>query len=175
MGYYTRVFCSSTQKPKINQILDYLNTKGHNISINLNELPDNWNEFELFYDSERLPLIVELNEKESDHLAEQEIEEFCKAIGKPSFFELNKKKVFSHLNKTEYIICIQLPTSDILDKGYDVNGDFMNYLETNFYGMIQCDNEGFYLKTKPLCTESAEVGFYEGLKVPLFLSFENEI
>lgn len=151
MGYYTRVFCSSKIKPKVHLLIEYLTENGHTVWTNPKELEDDWTDFELMYDSERLPLLIELNEKgNSDGLAEQELTEFFEFIGKGNIFELNKKKVITHLNRTEYIVCIQLPTSDIIDEGYDVNGNLMSYIETNFSGMTQADGEGFYLNNKLL-------------------------
>ena len=149
MGYYTRVFCSNQNKPKIGKILENLNSNGFavyaNIEIeNLND--SDWTNFELRYRSERLPLLIELNEVgKFDELAEEEISEFIEFIGKPKFLELAKKKIINHLKKSRYIVCIQLPTSDITELGYDVNGELMAYLEKNFSGMTQADKEGFYL------------------------------
>ncbi|HCQ14214.1 hypothetical protein [Flavobacterium sp.] len=151
MGYYTRVFCSSKIKPKVNLLIEYLTEIGHTVWTNPKELEDDWTDFELMYDSERLPLLIELNEKgNSDGLAEQELLEFFEFIGKANIFELSKKKVISHLDRTEYIVCIQLPTNDIIDEGYDVNGNLMSYLERNFSGMTHADREGFYLNNKLL-------------------------
>ncbi len=152
MGYYIRVFCTSKEKPTINDLLENLNLSGYPIESNLdleNEKAVEWTKFELNYDSERMPLLVEINEVgKSDSLAEEEIAEFLEWIGKPKFFEFKKKKVIQHLNKTKYIVCIQLPTSDIVDTGYAVNSALMTYLEKNFLGMIQADGEGFYFNTQ---------------------------
>ncbi len=152
MGYYTRVFCKSKLRPKIYAILDEVESKGFKMVTNLSDSEaknDNWKQFELIYDKERLPLQVELNEIENPNgLAAEEIDEFLELVGEPRLLEIKKKKVISHLKETKYIVCIQLPTSDIVDIGYDVNGELMRYLEINFSGMIQADNEGFYLGTK---------------------------
>ncbi|MCL9807121.1 hypothetical protein NAT51_16415 [Flavobacterium amniphilum] len=154
MGYYTRVFCSSQKKPKISEILENLKSSGFTVGANLDvKNLDNseWTNFELIYDSERLPLLIELNEiGKSDELAEEEISEFIEFVGEPKFLELKKKKVIKHLKKSNYIICIQLPTSDINDEGYNVNGELMTYIERNFSGMTQADREGFYLNNELL-------------------------
>ena len=125
MGYYTRVFCKSKSRPSVKQILDKLNLVGHAVNSNLdaNELKlENWNHFELIYKKGKLPILVELNQiGHSDGLAEEEIEEFQESIGKPGIFDSIKKKVLKHLEKTEFILCNQLPISDIDDNGYDVN------------------------------------------------------
>ncbi len=154
MGYYTRVFCSSQKKPKIGEIIEKLNSNGFKVWANLDvENLDNseWTNFELNYHSERLPLLIELNEiGKSDELAEEEISEFIEFIGKPKFLEFKKKKIVNHLKKTKFIVCIQLPTSDIIEIGYDINGALMEYLEKKFLGMTQADREGFYLNSKLL-------------------------
>lgn len=154
MGYYTRVFCSSKNKPKIKELLESLKSNGFAVESDLDEEDlenSEWTNFELNYAPEKLPLLVELNEKgKSDGLVEEEILEFIQFVGKPNLLELNKKKVINHLKNTDYIICIQLPTLDIVDEGYNVNGELMAYVERNFSGMIQADREGFYLNNKLL-------------------------
>lgn len=154
MGYFTRVFCATKNKPTVQSILDFIIANGVDVSSNLSGTDlqsKNWGHFELIYDKNKLPLLVELNGLEnSDGLAEEELEEFLEFVGIPRFYELKKKKVFAHLKKTEYIVCIQLPTNDIEDKGYDANGELMQYFEKNFSGMIQADREGFYDGSKLL-------------------------
>ena len=154
MGYYTRVFCATKNKPNVQSILDYIIANGIEVNSNLKgadlETID-WKHFELTYDSERLPLLVELNELgDEEGLAEEELEEFLEFVGKPKFYEPKKKKVVGHLKKTEYIVCIQLPTNDIVDKGYDANGELMHFFKENFSGMVQADREGFYDRHKLL-------------------------
>jgi hypothetical protein len=157
MGYFTRVFCKSNSKPNVKQILEKLNSKSHSAKSNLdeNELQaENWTDFELIYKEGKLPILVELNEiKKSDGLAEEEIEEFKEAIGKPGLFDSSKKKVLKHLNQTTFILCNQLPTSDIDDDGYDINGELMEIFATECEGMVQCDGEGFYSGTKLIIKE----------------------
>jgi hypothetical protein len=55
-----------------------------------------------------------------------------------------KRQVISHLNRTRFIVARRLPTTDIDDDGYDVNGDFLGYFVDHCEGMIQADGEGFY-------------------------------
>lgn len=147
MGYFTRVFCSNTSYPKISDILQKLKLDGFHTTTNLQESELNnlnWTNFELTYDVDRLPLLIEINKKgKSNELVEEEIKEFLNSIGPPKFYELKKKRVINHLKSTEYIICIQLPTSDITNKGYDVNGLLMKHIECDFSGIIQVDGEGF--------------------------------
>jgi len=157
MGYFTRVFCKSNKKPNVGQILDNLTSKGHTATTNLEQdeiKSENWTEFELHYKEGKLPILVELNQiGESDGLAEEEIEEFKEAIGKPRLFNSSKKKVLKHLDQTIFILCNQLPTSDIDDNGYDINGDLMEIFRIECDGMIQCDGEGFYSGNKLIVKE----------------------
>lgn len=129
--------------------MEQLHLKGYLVQSNLDEnelLSEDWTEFELFYKEGKFPILVEHNSiKQSDGLAEQEIEAFKEAIGKPGWFDLSKKKVLRHLNQTNFILCNQLPTSDIDDDGYNLNGALMELFVSVCEGMIQCDAEGFYL------------------------------
>jgi len=157
MGYFTRVFCKSHSKPNVNEILERLNSKNNSAKSNLddNQLQsENWTDFELFYKEGKLPILVELNQiKESGGLAEEEIEEFKEAIGKPGLFDSSKKKILKHLDQTNFILCNQLPTSDIDADGYDINGELMQIFATEYEGMVQCDGEGFYLGSKLIVKE----------------------
>jgi hypothetical protein len=157
MGYYTRVFCKSNKKPTVSQILEKLNSKGYSAKSNLDENEinsENWTDFELIYKEDKLPILVEINQiGQSDGLAEEEIEEYKKAIGKPGLFDSNKRKVIKHLSQTGFILCNQLPTSDIDDYGHNINGDLMELIASECDGMIQCDGEGFYAGTKLIVKE----------------------
>jgi hypothetical protein len=49
-----------------------------------------------------------------------------------------------HLAATAFVIACQLPSSDIEDDGYNVNGHFLTFFVEHCGGMIQADGEGFY-------------------------------
>ncbi len=140
VGYYTRVFCKLNKKTSVEQILEKLNSRGFTAKSNLNqnELPsENWTNFELHCKEGKLPILVEINRiGESDGWAKEEIEEFKEAIGKPGLFDSNKKKVIKHLDQTSSILCNQLPTSDIDDAGYDINGELKQIFVCDFEGII---------------------------------------
>lgn len=150
MGYYTRIFCVSDKKPNIQELVNACNRQDINIKVEVrnNDLRStDWTDFELFYDLERKPLLVELNVRnDSNGLLEEEIEEFLEFIDDADANKSDKKKAISHLHKTEYVVCIQLPVSDMTKKGYEVNDRLMTYLEEHYEGMIQEDDEGFYDK-----------------------------
>lgn len=118
MGYYTRVFCSSQEKPKINKILENLNSRGFTVATDLgleNLYNSQWTNFELNYDSEKLPLLIELNEiGKSNELAEEEISEFIEFVGKPTLLEFKKKKVVNHLKKTNLSYVYNYPHQILL-------------------------------------------------------------
>jgi len=154
MGYYTRVFCKSDKKPTIHEALDHLNKSGHDLKIksNLREEEQNtfeWKDFELVYKADKLPILVECNNiNDEDGLAKEEIEEFLDEIGEAGILAFDKKKVVRHLQATKYIVVTQLPTSDIDDDGYKVNGEFLKFFVDNYEGMMQADSEGFYEGTQ---------------------------
>ena len=154
MGYYTRVFCKSDKKPSVRQVLDHINSSGHEFQVksNLTEAEQttfDWREFELSYKVNKRPLLVECNNvNDEDALAREEIEEFLDEIGETGILAFNKKKIVRHLQSTKYIVVTQLPTSDIDDDGYNVNGEFLKFFAENYEGVVQADGEGFYIGTK---------------------------
>ena len=147
MGYYTRVFCISSKIPSLTEISNQLQAVNKNCRIELGEENqlEEWESFSLYYKDEKLPLFVQLNKRDDDDdLANEEIEEFIDAIGAP-LFSLSKRKVINHLMKTKYVVASQLPTTDIDDDGYDLNGALLQIFAIGYDGMVQADNEGFYI------------------------------
>lgn len=150
MGYYTRVFCTADQKPTIREVIEACNRDDLDINVedNHSDLQStNWTDFTLVYDFNQKPLLVDLHTLgNSNGLVEEEIEEFLELIEVADAYASDKKKVIAHLEKTKYIVSIQLPVSDMTKMGYEVNDRLMNYFEENYEGMIQEDDEGFYDK-----------------------------
>jgi hypothetical protein len=150
MPYYTRVFCTSKETPQLQELYEALKNFNHEVSFEGYDMeseisPQEWKSFELSYHTQKRPLIVELNTcTDKDGLLKEEIQEFLEELGKPKFYEFSKKKVIQHLKATQFIVCTQLPTSDINDQGFEVNGDFLDYIADHFSGLIQADGEGFY-------------------------------
>lgn len=149
MGYYTRVFCRSAEKPTVKAILLYLDAT-MDFDIRTDLTPEeagttNWNAFSLHYDEERLPILVECNMvTDTDELGREEIAEFIEQVEDSGEADENTEKVIAHLQAARFIIACQLPVSDIDDDGYDVNGELMNYFTAHYEGMVQADGEGFY-------------------------------
>ena len=154
MGYRTRVFCKSKNVPKVSELMTFLNSNLDGVRTNLTneELGSkNWKDFELSYQEDKLPILIEVNKVgDQNKLAEEELQEFKEFIGKPKFFESKKRKAINHLRRTNYIICTQLPNSDINDKGYNVNGYVLEFFHRNYDGLIQADGEGIYIDEKYL-------------------------
>lgn len=148
LSYYTRIFCRAAEKPTVTAILEHLETVlDFDISTNLS--PEEagsgaWTTFELHYDEDRLPVLVECNYVSEDETAREEIAEFIEQIEDIVGADENSGKVITHLRATCFIIACQLPVSDIDDDGYDANGELMNFVATNCDGLIQADGEGFY-------------------------------
>ena len=148
MGYYTRVFCKSETVPPFKELQEYM--LGINSQYRLEGSSDNnstnWNDFELHYKEGKLPILVELN-RTDEGLGKEEIEEFIEEIGLPGF-SIRKIKVIRYLNRTKYIICNQLPSSDIDEDGFIANEKFTKFFVDNYQGMFQADGEGFYDNNK---------------------------
>ncbi len=145
MGYYTRVFCKSGQVPTFNQLRNCMAAK--NVTYQLQGGEDEneeWTNLELIYKEGKLPVLVEINRVDNpEDIAKDEVDEFLEAIGSPGL-SFKKRKVIRHLKATQYIICCQLPTSDIDDDGFDANSELMDFFVSNYEGMSQADGEGFY-------------------------------
>lgn len=150
MGYYTRAFCTSPEVPTLSELRRQLQVIHKECRIESDEgnSANDWESFSLYYKNNKLPLLVQLNKRDGeDNLAREEIDEFIEDIGAP-LFSLSKRKVINHLAKTKYIVATQLPTSDIDDDGYEINGNFLQIFAANYGGMVQADNEGFYIGNK---------------------------
>jgi hypothetical protein len=149
MGYYVRAFCTSTEVPKLKDVLEWLKNRGVSILIDDEEQAKldslDWKQISLYYKKGKLPIVAECNldDGTEDCLVREEVNEFSELIGKPGF-SINKRRVLKHLANTNFTIACQLMTSDIDDDGYEANGEFLKYFIEHCDGMIQADGEGFY-------------------------------
>ena len=149
MGYYTRVFCTSSKLPSFGELVEHVKSLRHDYLLEDDQDAPGandraWAALSLTYKKGKLPILIELNRTDDDEgLAKEEIQEFLEEIGTP-WLSLNKRKVINHLRDTNYIVACQLPISDIDDEGYVANSEFLQYFIDNYGGMLQADGEGFY-------------------------------
>ena len=150
MSYFVRAFCTDSMVPELNKVIQWLQQKGYNISLDQQVVqtdacsPD-WNQAAVVYKQGKMPIIVECNKDtgSEDCLMKEEIDEFLEFVGSPGL-SLQKRAVVKHLKKTKYIIACRLPTTDIDDDGYKINNIFLDYFVEHHGGLIQADAEGFY-------------------------------
>ncbi len=149
MPYRVRAFCTGSDVPALAQVFEYAKVQDVNLSPDETHgttdvgSPD-WSEVEIFYNSEKRPLVVECNRDDGDNdcLARVEPQEYLEEIGPPGLSRA-KRRVIKHLKATKFIIASQL-LGDIEDDGYNANGVFLNYFVEHCGGMIHADGEGFY-------------------------------
>lgn len=150
MGYYVRAYCKTKGKPSVQQLLDHLNDSdyGFDVSSNLSEeeaaLAD-WTSFELIYDEDRAPILVDYNGLEDeDGLLKLEIPEVVEEVEAAEGDTAVKQSITAHLHTTTFAIVSELDVADIDDEGYSVNGELLNYITAQYNGLIYADGEGFY-------------------------------
>lgn len=141
MSYYIRAFCRSQRSPAFSDLQKFLN--GRNPHYHLEgEVDDNnsyWTDFIFHYKEGRLPILVEINWCDDDSsLGKEELEEFLQDIGSPGL-SLKKRKVIKHLKQTKYIICCQIPASDVDDDGFSANQQLMDFLIHHYQALVLKD------------------------------------
>ena len=148
MSYYIRAFCRTDRSPAFSGLQKYMSDKSPHYRLE-GEVDDNnsyWTDFILHYKEGKLPILVEINWCEDDSsLGKEELEGFLEAIGSPGF-SLRKRKVINHLKQTKYIICCQIPISDVDDDGFFATQQLMRFFVANYQGLIHVENEGFYAR-----------------------------
>jgi hypothetical protein len=146
MGYYFRAFCRSTESPAFSQLQKFMHSKNPHYRLE-GEVDDNnsyWTDFIFHYKEGRLPILVEINWCDDDSsLGKEELEEFLEDIGRPGL-SLKKRKVIKHLKATKYIVCCQIPSSDVDKDGFSANHLLMDFFIHHYQAMIHADNEGYY-------------------------------
>lgn len=149
MPYYVRAFCTVTQPPTINAVMQSFRQRGSTFTAQVEDASEldsrAWHQFELIYKPGNGPIVVECNRDEGeDSLAKAECQEFIEEVNDledaPAYA---RNQVIDHLRKTRFIISCQL-LSDCDDDGYEANGQFLDYFVVNCGAMIQADGEGFY-------------------------------
>ena len=146
MSYYIRAFCRADRSPTFGELQEFMGGRNPHYRLE-GEVDDNnsyWTDFIFHYKEGKLPILVEINWcDEGSSLGKEELEEFLEAIGSPGF-SLRKRKVIKHLKGTKYIICCQIPVSDVDDDGFLANQQLMAFFVINYQGLIHVENEGFY-------------------------------
>ena len=149
MGYYTRAFCKSAKAIPLSTVLDALAKRGLSLDVPNASSSDldstEWTEAILYYKEGKLPILAECNRRtgSQDCLAEREIGEFLERLGKPGLFS-PKRTVAKYLEATKFIVCCQLPISDIDADGERAIESFLDYYAANCDGLFQADDRGFF-------------------------------
>jgi hypothetical protein len=111
------------------------------------EVDDNnsyWTDFIFHYKEGKLPILVEIAWCDDDgSLGKEELGEFLEDIGSPGL-SLKTRKVIKHLKATKYIVCCQIPVSDVDNDGFSANQQLMDFFVDHYQAMIHVVNEGFY-------------------------------
>jgi hypothetical protein len=104
-----------------------------------------WHQVAVSYDPGKLPILAECNRDDGtgSSLAREGVEEFLELLEELPQSDA-KKRVLRHLKATRFIVGCQLATSDIDDRGYNANDQFLAFFAERCGGMIQADGEGFY-------------------------------
>ncbi|MBW3623203.1 MAG: hypothetical protein KY468_07305 [Armatimonadetes bacterium] len=149
MGYYVRVFCTGSEIPPLNAVLEWCAKEGvelkpdeHSGDVDLTS--PGWYAIGLLYKEENSPLVVDLNRGVGivDCLFQAEINEFLESLEEAEDSS-GRSKVLSHLKSSKYIVAVQL-LNDIDDDGFHALDTFTRYFVEKCGGMVQADGEGFY-------------------------------
>jgi hypothetical protein len=138
MSYYIRAFCRADRSPAFSELQKFMRDKDPHYRLE-GEVDDNnscWTDFILHYKEGKLPILVEIAWCDEDSSpGKEELEEFLEDIGPPGF-SLKKRKIINHLKQTKYIVCCQIPVSDVDDDGFLANQLLMTFFIVNYQGLI---------------------------------------
>lgn len=152
MGDYLRVFCTKEIYPTINEILKWTKSKGYSLRVDKNynnvDLDStNWDEVAIIGEDGQRVFIAEINKesKEEDSLMRAEVNEFLQILKEVEDVPAEElAKVIKHLNKTKYIVALQVTCDYDGEEGDNSVSVFLKYFVDNCGGMVQEDGEGFY-------------------------------
>lgn len=152
MSYYIRAFCKADKSPDFSEMEKFMSAKSPQYRLE-GEVDDNnsyWTDFILHYKERKLPLLVEISWCDDEgSIGREELEEFLHALGSPGF-SLRKRKVIRHLKQTKFIVCCQIPVSDVDDDGFLANQRLMHFFAVNYQALIHVENEGFYARNNTI-------------------------
>ena len=163
MGYYVRAFCTNPKVPDLATIQTWLrehkssaviDDPNHAVEVAkagksrppiLDLATSDWEQVAIVYRVGKLPILAECNRDDGTNecLMREEVGEFVELVEEADRSEVTER-VLEHLAATAFVIACQLPSSDIEDDGYNVNGHFLTFFVEHCGGMIQADGEGFY-------------------------------
>jgi hypothetical protein len=143
---YVRVFCTSAEIPTINEVLNFVASKGIQLKVSPGSETDTgttpWGFIYLSYQDEQpaftARLIITTNSAPEDELGD-----FIDAIEDVAEGIPGQHKVLQHLKATKYYVSILLSTN-FEKRDWQAIAHFLSYFTTLCGGMIQNDAEGFY-------------------------------
>lgn len=152
MGDYLRVFCTKEEYPTINEILKWTKLKGYYLRVdkNYNDVnidSRNWDEVAIIGEDGQRAFIAEINRdnNDKDSLMKSEVNEFLQILKEVEDCPAEElAKVIKHLNKTKYIVAIQVASDYVEEEGDTSVSVFLKYFVDNCGGMVQEDGEGFF-------------------------------
>ena len=163
MGYYVRAFCTNPAVPDLASIQAWLRERKSaaviddpNHAVEASQRGESqrpvidlhtseWEQVAIAYRPGKLPILAECNRDDGTAhcLMREEVAEFVEFVQAAGPSEA-AARVLKHLADTKFVVACQLPSSDLDDDGFDVNGDFLSFFVERSGGMIQADGEGFY-------------------------------
>lgn len=143
---YVRVFCTNEEIPTIDDVLNFVASKG----VQLKVKP--WSEIDsvatpstftyLSYEDDQPAFIAQLISTTKLN-SEDELGDFIDIIEDTAKGISGQQKVLQHLKATKYYVSILLST-DLEEKDFQTIAYFLSYFTAFCGGMIQNDAEGFY-------------------------------
>jgi hypothetical protein len=163
LGYYVRAFCTQPDLPPLAEIQAWLRERGSNAVLYepdhaveaaqagsppppiLDLSAAEWDQLGITYAPGKSPILAECSQDDGtdDSLVREEVDEFLEFLEDAPRGDA-KAQVVRHLKATRLIIACQLATSDIDDRGYAANDQFLEFFVQRCGAMIQADGEGFY-------------------------------
>jgi hypothetical protein len=150
MGYYVRAFCTASNPPPLQVVLDALAARGVEISAaeaSVEDLRDpHWDEAPLAFGPGRRPALVTCDRETGAHnVLREEVQQFVEFLhdSPPS---PERKRVVDHLRATKSIIACRMPeaAADDDDGGCQACRAFLSHFVAHCGGMVQIDGRGFY-------------------------------
>jgi hypothetical protein len=150
MGYYVRAFCTASQPPPLQVVLDALAASG--VALSAEGVPPedlreaDWDEAAIGFAAGQPPALVTCDRQTGAHnLVREEVQQFIEFLqDAPASPE--RKRVVDHLRATKFIVACRLPESaaDEEDGSCAAGRAFLSYFVAHCGGLVQADGRGFY-------------------------------